>query len=43
MKTLTKEEINLIITILTNFLMNKEGKYEEFKLIETIIEKLSEN
>ena len=43
MKELTKEEINLIITLLTRFLTKETGKYEEFIMADGIIRKLSEN
>ena len=42
-KKLTKEEINLIITLLTRFLTKETGKYEEFIMADNIIRKLSEN
>ena len=41
-KKLTKEEINLIITLLTRFLTKETGKYEEFIMADNIIRKLSE-
>lgn len=44
MKELNKEEIDLIITVLTYFLINEEEvSFEYFKSIEKIIKKLSEN
>lgn len=43
MEKLTKEEINLIITLLTRFLTKEIGKYEEFIMADNIIKKLSEN
>jgi hypothetical protein len=43
MEKLTKEEINLIITLLTRFLTKGTGRYEEFIMTDNIIRKLSEN
>ena len=43
MEKLTKEEINLIITLLTRFLTKEIGTYEEFIMADNIIKKLSEN
>lgn len=38
---LNKEEKEIVITILTKFLMEQQGTYKEFKTIEKVIEKLT--
>lgn len=37
----TKEEKEIIVTILTNFLMNNKATHEEFQTIKKIIDKLT--
>lgn len=43
MENFTEKEINLMVTLLTRFLMKESATFEEFKTAQSIIEKLSEN